>query len=48
MGRACSSRHRGRAMKRHGEAFVGIDTAKARNAGAVAEGGRQGEDPIPR
>lgn len=30
-------------MKRHGEAFVGIDTAKARNAVAVAEGGRQGE-----
>lgn len=30
-------------MKRHGEAFVGIDTAKARNAVAVAEGGRDGE-----
>ena len=30
-------------MKRHGEAFVGIDIAKARNAVAVAEGGRQGE-----
>jgi transposase len=30
-------------MKRHGEAFVGIDTAKARNAVAVAEGGRGGE-----
>jgi len=30
-------------MKRHGEAFVGIDTAKARNAIAVAEGGRGGE-----
>ena len=33
----CSpSTHRGRAMRRHGEAFVGIDTAKARNAVAVA------------
>lgn len=30
-------------MKKHGEAFVGIDTAKARNAVAVAEGGREGE-----
>jgi transposase len=30
-------------MKRHREAFVGIDTAKARNAVAVAEGGREGE-----
>jgi transposase len=30
-------------MKRHGEAFVGIDAAKARNAVAVAEGGRDGE-----
>ena len=30
-------------MKRHGEAFVGIDTAKARNAVAVAESGRGGE-----
>jgi len=30
-------------MKRHGEAFIGIDTAKARNAVAVAEGGRDGE-----
>lgn len=29
-------------MKRHGEAFVGIDTAKARNAVAVAESGRGG------
>jgi hypothetical protein len=38
-----ASTHRGRAMKRHGEAFVGIDTAKARNAVAVAEGGRGGE-----
>src|SRR5438309_6750766 len=38
-----SSTHRGRAMKRSGEVFVGIDTAKARNAVAVAEGGREGE-----
>jgi transposase len=30
-------------MRKHGEAFVGIDTAKARNAVAVAEGGRKGE-----
>lgn len=30
-------------MKTHGEAFVGIDTAKARNAIAVAEGDRKGE-----
>jgi transposase len=30
-------------MRRHGEAFVGIDTAKARNAVAVAESGRMGE-----
>jgi len=30
-------------MKRSGEVFVGIDTAKARNAVAVAEGGRRGE-----
>ena len=30
-------------MKRHGEAFVGIHIAKARNAVAVAEGGRRGE-----
>ncbi len=30
-------------MKRQGEAFVGIDTAKARNAVAVAEGDRNGE-----
>jgi hypothetical protein len=32
-------------MKRLGEAFVGIDTAKERNAVAVAvaEGGREGE-----
>jgi hypothetical protein len=27
----------------HSEAFVGIDTAKLRNAVAVAEGGRKGE-----
>jgi hypothetical protein len=30
-------------MKRYGEAFVGIDAAKARNAVAVAEEGRDGE-----
>jgi transposase len=30
-------------MKRGREAFVGIDTAKVRNAVTVAEGGRQGE-----
>ncbi len=30
-------------MKRHGEVFVGIDSAKARNAVAVAESGRGGE-----
>ncbi|GAB0120183.1 hypothetical protein Acid7E03_42550 [Acidisoma sp. 7E03] len=30
-------------MKIHGVAFVGIDTAKARNAVAVAESGRNGE-----
>jgi transposase len=30
-------------MRRGGEAFVGIDTAKARNAVAVAESGRRGE-----
>ena len=30
-------------MKRNGEAFVGIDAAKARNAVAIAEGGRNGE-----
>lgn len=30
-------------MRRSGDAFVGIDTAKSRNAIAVAEGGRDGE-----
>ena len=30
-------------MKRDGEAFVGIDTAKLRNAVAIAEAGRSGE-----
>ena len=30
-------------MKKHSEAYVGIDTAKARNAVAVAEAGRAGE-----
>ena len=43
MGRALSSTHRGRATKKHGEAFVGIDTAKTRNAVAIAEIGRRGE-----
>src|ERR671920_473655 len=33
----------GRAVGQHTEAFVGIDAAKARNAIAVAEGGRGGE-----
>jgi hypothetical protein len=27
----------------HGEAFIGIDTSKSRNAVAIAEGGRGGE-----
>jgi transposase len=30
-------------MKKHGEAFIGIDAAKARNAVAIAEEGRDGE-----
>jgi hypothetical protein len=30
-------------MTGSGEVFVGIDTAEARNAAAVAEGGREGE-----
>ena len=30
-------------MKGYGEAFVGIDTAKSRNAVATAESGRDGE-----
>jgi hypothetical protein len=38
-----ASTHRGRAVKANGEVFVGIDTAKLRNAIAVAEGGRDGE-----
>jgi len=38
-----ASTDRGRAIKRYGEAFVGIDAAKARNAVAIAEGGRNGE-----
>lgn len=33
----------GRAMKKGSEVFVGIDTAKAHNAVAVAEAGRDGE-----
>ena len=31
------------AMKKLGEAFIGIDAAKARNAVAVADEGRDGE-----
>jgi hypothetical protein len=42
-GLGLSSTHRGRAMGRCREVFVGIDTAKARNAAAIAEAGRQGE-----
>src|SRR3954467_10029644 len=38
-----ASTHRGRAMKKGSEVFVGIDTAKAHNAVAVAEAGRDGE-----
>src|SRR3954467_1446305 len=38
-----ASTHRGRAMKKGSEVFAGIDTAKARNAVAVAEAGRDGE-----
>jgi transposase len=34
---------RGRVMGHHSEAFIGIDTAKARNAVAIAEAGREGE-----
>jgi len=30
-------------MRRDSEAFIGIDTAKARNAVVIAEGGRHGE-----
>jgi transposase len=30
-------------MRKSGEAFVGIDTAKARNAVAIAEAARNGE-----
>ena len=30
-------------MRHHSEAFIGIDTSKSRNAGAIAEGGRGGE-----
>src|SRR4051812_30954427 len=41
-GPGLSSTHRGRAMRRCREVFVGIDTAKARNAVAIAEAGRQG------
>jgi hypothetical protein len=38
-----ASTHRGRAVKKGSEVFVGIDTAKARNAVALAEGCREGE-----
>jgi hypothetical protein len=34
-------------MRRDGEAFVRIDTAKERNAVAIAEGGRRGEIRYP-
>ena len=30
-------------MGHHSEAFIGIDTAKKRNAVAIADAGRQGE-----
>jgi hypothetical protein len=33
----------GRAMDQSSEIFVGIDVSKARNATAIAEGGRDGE-----
>src|SRR5438046_397701 len=42
-GPGLSSTHRGRAMRRCREVFVGIDTAKTRNAAAIAEAGRRGE-----
>jgi len=35
--------HGGRTMAKYSEAFVGFDTAKKKNALAVAEGGRNGE-----
>ena len=38
-----SSTNRGTIHERCGEAFIGIDTAKARDAIALAEGGREGE-----
>src|SRR4030088_4498 len=34
---------KGRGMEHHSEAFVALDTAKSRNAGAVADAGRNGE-----
>src|ERR1700750_1028612 len=42
-GPGLSSTHRGRAMRRCREVFVGIDTAKSRNAAAIARAGRRGE-----
>ena len=33
--------HGGRTMKKHREAFVGLDTAKSKHALAVAEGERE-------
>jgi hypothetical protein len=42
-----SSTHRGRAMNRHREVFVGIDIAKERNAVTVAEGGPPVSDQLP-
>ena len=49
MGEGCpdgpgrSSTHRERARRRCSELFVGIGTAKAKSAIAIAEAGRQGE-----
>jgi hypothetical protein len=33
----------GRTVKKYSEAYVGIDTAKAKHAVAIAEAGRRGE-----
>ena len=35
--------YRGRAMSGYGDAFIGLDTSKAKNAVAIAEDGRGGE-----
>jgi transposase len=35
--------YRGRAMSGYGDAFIGLDTSKAKNALAIAEDGRGGE-----